>query len=163
MGVEHGQQALEVALAFAAACGGDMRGDHRDPQRQRQFEPPRVAELVPGAGEGTFLASVRKQRQAERLQLFVERRDGFVCGIDVHDVRQPLHEQGALGGNLLQALEGVVAVRIHAGAEAQVVVAGNFAGDEGVGHVELGGLPIQLACGVHHAVERQHHGAADLG
>ena len=99
-----------------------------------------------------------QQRQAERHQLCIESADRFVRRVDGHDVRNPFDQYRAVSVCLAQTRHGIVPVGIDAGPEAEVVVACCFAGDEGVGHVDLRCVAVQLAGRIDYAVESQHHG-----
>ena len=75
----------------------------------------------------------------------------------MHDVGNPFQQHGAGRRCLPQPFDGIVAIGIDAGAEAEIGVAAGGAGDEFVRHVDLRLLPIQFASRIDHAIEGQHH------
>jgi hypothetical protein len=132
-------KSIGVALAVGAAGGGDVGGDDRDPEAQRQAQAFRVAKVVLGMGERALIAGVGEQRQVVVLEAFVEGSQALIGRIDVHDAGDPLHQDRTLRRAGVQAFDRVMPPGVDRGSEEQVRIPGHLPGQELVGHMDLGG------------------------
>ena len=139
-----------------------MRRDDRDAKTKWQTKPLWVGQLVVGGGEGFLASGVGEQRQLQLHQLPVKRFQARIRRVNLHHGRNPLHEPGAVGFRPNQPLQGVAAVGIDAGSEEEVRVSRHLLRDEFIRHVDFRPTAVQLAALVHHAVNCQHDGSADV-
>src|SRR5436190_8442915 len=99
-------------------------------------------------------ASVDQQRQLKFGQSAIEGHQSFVRRIDELDGGKPFDEPCTIRSNGFQPIQRIEAVGIDARSKKKIGVLGSCCRDEFVRHVEFSVLQIQLALGIHGAIER---------
>jgi len=126
-----------LPLAVEVSGGGDVGRDDGDTQSQGQSQPFGIAKFILRMGEGALLAGVGEQWQLVPFEMLVEGDQSLVGRIDAHNARDPFYQNCALGCTGIHACQGVLPIRVDGGAEEQLRVPGDFAGQELIRDVDL--------------------------
>ena len=82
--------------------------------------------------------------------------------VNRHDRRNPFHQHRAVLLRPFQPRQGVAAIRIHRRAKQQVRVPRRHFRHELIRHINFRPVRVEVPIGVHHAVEREQDGPADI-